>query len=51
MGNIKGENNPEIIQSLLKNYQKFGCGVSLEIPFFHTHLSFIPEQPDAVSVE
>jgi len=51
MGNIKGENDLKIIQSLLQNYQKLGYRMSLKIPFFHSHLSLFSEHPDAVNVE
>jgi hypothetical protein len=51
MGNMKEENDPEIIQILLQNYQKLGCRMSLKIPFLHSHLSFFPEHPDAFTGE
>lgn len=51
MGNIKEENDLEIVQSLLQKYQKLGCRMSLKIPFFPAHLSFFPEHQDVFSFE
>lgn len=51
LGNKRAENYPELVNNLLKSYEKMGCNMSLKIHFLHSHLEYFPENCGDVSDE
>lgn len=51
LGNKKADNYTELVDTLLKCYQKLGCNMSLKMHFLHSHLDFFPANLGAVSDE
>ena len=51
LGNHKAENHHQLIQNMLKSYERMGCRMSLKIYFLHSHLDFFPANLGAVSDE
>ena len=51
MGKIRAENYKELVNTMLKSYQKIGARMSLKIHFFHSHLDFFPKNLGDVSDE
>ena len=51
LGNHKAENHSQLIQNMLKSYEKMGCRMSLKMHFLHSHLDFFPANLGAVSDE
>jgi len=47
----RAKNYEELVNNLLKSYQKLGCNMSLEIHFLHSHSDFFSENCNAVSDE
>jgi hypothetical protein len=45
------ENYGEIINELITNYCKMGCGMSLKIYFLNSYLNFFPQNLGALSDE
>lgn len=43
LGNNKEPNYEELVASLLKNYEKMGCRMSLKIHLLHSHLDYFPD--------
>jgi len=40
LGNRRAQNYEELVNNLLKSYQKLGCNMSLKVLFLHSHLDF-----------
>ena len=51
LGNHKAENHHQLIQNMLKSFERMGCRMSLKIHFSHSHLDFFPANLGAVSEE
>lgn len=51
LGNHKSPDYGEIVETLLVNYQKLGCNMSLKIHFLHSHLDYFPVNLGEVSEE
>ena len=51
LGNHKAENHHQLIQNMLKSYERMGCRMSLKIHFSHSRLDFFPANLGAVSEE
>ena len=51
LGNHKAENHCELIENMLKSYERMGCRMSLKMHFLHSHLDFFPANLGAVSYE
>ena len=51
LGNHKAENHHQLIQNMLKSYERVGCRMSLKMHFLHSHLDFFPANLGAVSDE
>ena len=47
----KAENHHQLIENMLKSYEKMGCRMSLKMYFLHSHLDFFPANLGAVSDE
>jgi len=43
LGNIRAENNKELIEDMLSLYHKLGCNMSLMIHMPHSHLDVFPD--------
>lgn len=41
-GHHKAENHHQLIQNMLKSYERMGCRMSLKMHFLHSHLAFFP---------
>jgi len=51
VGNIRAENNKELIEDMLSLYHKLGCNMSLKKHMLHSHLDFFPDNCGMVSDE
>ncbi|KAI4905822.1 hypothetical protein NFI96_009216 [Prochilodus magdalenae] len=51
LGNYRAPNYVEVVDKLLRAYQKMKCNMSLKIHFLHSHLDFFPVNLGAVSDE
>lgn len=51
LGNHRAENAEQLVNDMLKAYEKLGCRMSLKIHFLHSHFSFFPSNLGAVSDE
>ena len=51
MGNHKDENHHQLIQNILKSYERMGCRLFLKTHVLHFHLDFFPANLGAVSDE
>ena len=51
LGNIRAENNKELIEDMLSLYHKLGFNMSLMIHVLHSHFDFIPNNCSMVSDE
>ena len=51
LGNVKAENYKELVEDMLRKYQKLGCNMSLKIHFLHSHLDFFSDNCGMVSDE
>ena len=51
LGNRRAEKYEEIVNNLLRSYQKLVCNMSLKIHFLCSHLDFFPENCGAVCDE
>ena len=51
LGNHKAENHHQLVQNMLKSYERMGCRMSLKMHFLHSHLDFFPANLGAVSDE
>src|SRR5688572_17011034 len=51
LGNVRAENYKELVEDMLKQYQKFRCNMSLKMHFLHSHLDFFPDNCGMVSDE
>ena len=51
LGSRRAENYKEGVADMLRSYQALGAGMSLRIPFFHSHPDFFPEHLGDVSDE
>ena len=51
LGNRKADNNKDIVQKLLDNFQTLGINMSIKVHFFHSHLDRFPENLGDVSEE
>ena len=51
LGNIKSPDYKDIVQNLLRVFQKLGCNMSVKVHFLHSHLDYFPENLGAVSEE
>jgi hypothetical protein len=51
LGNRRAQNYEELVNNLLKSYQKLCCNMSLNIHFLQSHLNFSPANRGAVSDE
>ena len=47
----EAENHHQLIENMLKSYEKMGCRMSLKMHFLHSHLDFFPANLGAVSDE
>lgn len=43
LGNEKSENYQNLVEELLKNFEKLGCLMNLKLHFLHSHLYYFPE--------
>ena len=51
LSNIKSSKYKEIVKTLLDNFHKLGCNMSVKIHFLHSHLEYFPENLGALSEE
>ena len=51
LGNYRADNYTDLVENMLKAYEKMGCRMSLKMHFLHSHLDFFPENLGAVSDE
>ena len=51
LGNYHADNYTDLVENMLKAYEKMGCRMSLKMHFLHSHLDFFPENLGAVSDE
>ena len=51
LGNHKAENYVELVQTLIKNYAKMGCRMSLKVHILDSHLDKFKENMGAYSEE
>ena len=51
LGNHKAENHHQLIQNMLKSFERMGCRMSLKMHFLRSHLDFFPANLRAVSDE
>ncbi|KAL0829765.1 hypothetical protein ABMA28_003252 [Loxostege sticticalis] len=51
LGNHRAENAEQLVNNMLRAYEKLGCRMSLKIHFLHSHFSFFPSNLGAVSDE
>ncbi|GFX67320.1 uncharacterized protein TNCV_4657911 [Trichonephila clavipes] len=51
LGNLKVENNRDIVHDLITSYKNLGCNKSFKIHFLHSHFDFFPENLAAVGDE
>ena len=51
LGNRKAENYVELVQTLITNYAKMGCRMSLKVYFLDSHLDKFKEKKGAYSEE
>ena len=51
LGNHIAENHHQLIQNMLKSYERMGCPMLLKMHFSHSHLAFFPSKLGAVSDE
>ena len=51
LGNTKSPKYKKILKTLLDNFHKFGCTMSVKVHFLHSHLEYFPENLGALSEE
>lgn len=51
LGNTKADNYKTLIATLLKNFHKLGCNMSIKVHFLHSHLDKFPDHLGDVSDE
>ena len=51
LGNERAVNFELIVETMLKNFRKLGCKMSIKVHFLHSHLSEFPDNCGAVSDE
>ena len=51
LGNHIVENHHQLIQNMLKSYERMGCRMLLKMHFLHSHLGFFSSKLGAVSDE
>ena len=51
LGNHGAEQDAELVDNMLKAYQRMGCRMSLKMHFLHSHLDFFPPNLGEVSDE
>lgn len=51
LGNYRAPNYREVVDKLMKSYEKMGCRMSLKLHFLHSHLDFFSPNLGAVSDE
>ena len=49
LGNTKSPEYKEIVKTLLDNFPKLGCNMSIKVHFLHSHLEYFPENLRALS--
>ena len=49
LGNHRAEHYVELVDNVLKAYQRMGCQMSLKMHFLHSHLDFFPPNLGEVS--
>lgn len=47
--NYRADNYTDLVENMLKTYEKMGCRMSLKMHFLHSHLDFFPKILGAVS--
>ena len=51
VGNTKSPKYKEIVKTLLDNFYKLGCNMSVKVHFLHSPLEYFPENLGALSEE
>ena len=51
LGNTKSDDYRNIIETMLENYHKLGCNMSIKVHFLNSHLEQFPDNLGAVSDE
>ena len=51
LGNEKADDYREIVQNLIKNFQRLGCNMSIKLHYLDSHLDKFPENLGDVSDE
>ncbi len=51
LGKHRAENYRDIVSTLIRNYEKLGCNMSLKVHFLHSHMDFFHERLSDVSNE
>ena len=51
LGNTKSREYKKIVKTLLDNFHKLGCNMSVKVHFLHSHLEYFPENLGALSEE
>ena len=51
LGNTKSPEYKKIIKTLLDNFHKLGCNMSVKVHFLHSHWEYFPENLRAISEE
>ena len=51
LGKHRAENYRDIVSTLIRNYEKLGCNMSLKVHFLHSHMDFFYKRLSDVSDE
>ena len=51
LGNTKSDDYRNIVETMLENYHKLGCNMSIKVHFLNSHLEQFPDNLGAVSDE
>jgi hypothetical protein len=51
LGNYKSDNYEQIVNNMLRNFEKLGCNMSVKVHFLHSHISYFPENLGQMSEE
>jgi hypothetical protein len=51
LGNNKDPNYKNIVETMLENFKKLGCNMSVKVHFLHSHIEYFPENLGRFSEE